>query len=124
MKTLVLLVVLVALAACSKDTTDKPHSTTTVVKKDPAAAKKLIADGATVVDVRSPEEFDGGHLPQATNIPIDQFPQRLAEVAGGDKAKPVVVYCGSGGRASKAKAQLEAAGYTNVVNGGGYEDLR
>lgn len=118
------LVLLIALAACSKDATDKPHATTAAVQKDPAAAKKLIADGAVVVDVRTPAEFDGGHLPQATNIPIDQFPQRLAEVAGGDKTKPVVVYCASGGRASKAKAQLEAAGYTNVVNGGGYDDLQ
>jgi phage shock protein E len=122
MKTLVLLVALAG--GCSKESGDKPHSKTAAVTKDPAAGKKLIEAGATVVDVRSPEEFDGGHLPQATNIPIEQFPDRLAEVSGGDKSKPVVVYCGKGGRASKAKAQLEAAGYTTVVNGGGYEDLR
>jgi phage shock protein E len=117
------LVLLLALAACSKESGDKPHSTTAAAHEDPAAAKKLIESGATVVDVRSPEEFDGGHLPQAKNVPIEQFAERLAEV-GADKTKPVVVYCGKGGRASKAKAQLEAAGYTTVVNGGGYDDLR
>ena len=46
------------------------------------------------------------------------------KLTGGDKAKPVVVYCAKGGRAQKAKEALEAAGYTHVVNGGGYDDLR
>lgn len=123
MKTLLALAL--ALTACSKEPADKPHATApAAVAKDPAAAKKLIADGATVVDVRTPAEFESGHLAQATNIPLDQFPQRLAEVSAGDKAKPVVVYCAKGGRAAKAKAQLEAAGYTNVVNGGGLDDLQ
>ena len=45
------------------------------------------------------------------------------QLVGGDKAKPVVVYCASGARSRKAQQQLEAAGYTNVVNGGGYDDL-
>lgn len=123
------LVLLVAVGGCSKKD-DKPAPAaqpTTVVKKDPAAARKMIEGGAVIVDVRTPEEYDGGHLERATNVPIQDFAQRIAEVdklVAGDKAKPVVVYCGSGGRASKAKAQLEAAGYTNVVNGGGYDDLQ
>ena len=41
----------------------------------------------------------------------------------GGKDKPVVVYCKSGGRAGKAKQALEAAGFTRVVNGGGYRKL-
>ena len=124
------LVVVLAITGCAKD--DKPaapaqHTPSGPVNKDPAAARKLIEGGALVVDVRTPEEFEGGHLDRATNVPIQDFAERIAEVdklVGGDKAKPVVVYCGSGGRASKAKAQLEKAGYTNVVNGGGYDDLR
>jgi len=94
---------------------------------DPAAAKKLIAEGAPVVDVRTGDEFAGGHLATATNIPIDQFDARIAEVdklVGGDKTKPVVVHCAAGKRAAKAKAALEAAGYTHVVNGRGYDDLK
>jgi phage shock protein E len=46
------------------------------------------------------------------------------QLVNNDRSKPVVLYCGSGPRADKAKRQLEAAGYTNVVNGGGYKDLR
>ncbi len=86
----------------------------------------MIAAGAVVVDVRTPDEFSEGHLPQATNIPIQDFAQRITEVdklTGGDKTKPVVVHCAVGGRAAKAKQQLEAAGYTQVVNGGGFDDL-
>ncbi len=94
------------------------------VQKDPEAAKKLIADGATVLDVRSPDEFSGGHLAQATNMPVQSLEVAAVDkLVGGDKSKPVVVYCAKGGRAQKAKEKLEAAGYTHVVNGGGYDDL-
>jgi phage shock protein E len=126
---------LLAIAACSKSsstTSDKPaesppapHAAGVTVQKDPAQAKQLIAQGATVVDVRTPDEFNGGHLPQATNVPIQSFDVAAVDkLVGGDKSKPVVVYCAKGGRAQKAKDQLEAAGYTHVVNGGGFDDLR
>lgn len=90
-------------------------------------ARKLISEGAAVVDVRTAEEYGEGHVASAQNIPIDDFSARLAEVdklVGGDKSKPVVLYCAGGRRAAKAKQQLEAAGYTHVVNGGGFDDLQ
>ena len=96
-------------------------------KKDPEAARKLIAEGAVVIDVRSAEEYSKEHLQQAPNIPVDEFAGRIGEVdkmVSGDKTKPVVVYCAAGSRAARAKQSLEAAGYTNVVNGGGYDDVR
>ena len=127
------LLLVLALASCSKKSespaptapTESPAPTATKspAGKDPAAAKQLIASGATVVDVRTAEEVEDGALPGAKHIPIDELGARMAEI-GTDKSKPVVVYCASGGRAGKAKAQLEAAGYTQVVNGGGYDDLR
>jgi phage shock protein E len=91
--------------------------------KDPDVAKQLIASGAPVVDVRTADEVKDGALPGAKHIPIDEFDARIAEV-GADKSQPIVLYCASGNRAGKAKAKLEAAGYTYVVNGGGYDDLR
>jgi phage shock protein E len=99
----------------------------TATAKDPAAARTLIADGAVVLDVRSPDEYADGHLSKATNIPVQELGGRLAEVdklVGGDRSRAVVVYCAAGKRAAKAKTQLEAAGYTTVVNGGGFDDLR
>jgi phage shock protein E len=126
--TRMLILAALALASCSKSEPAKSqHNASAVVDKDPAAARKLIATGATVLDVRTPEEFADGHLPSATNLPVADVAQRIAEVdklVGGDKAKPVVVYCAKGGRAEQAKQALEAAGYTNVVNGGGFADLR
>jgi len=123
------LLLALSFAACSKSESPAPPPAPATAKpaKDPAAAKKMIAAGAVVVDVRTPEEFGADHLPQATNIPIQEFAQRIAEVetlTGGDKTKPVVVHCATGNRSAKAKQQLEAAGYTQVVNGGGLDDLR
>lgn len=94
---------------------------------DPARARELAAQGAPVLDVRTQEEWDAGHLDKAKLIPVADFQGRLAEVealVGGDKSKPVVVVCRSGGRAEKAKAMLLTAGYTNVVNGGRWENLQ
>lgn len=95
--------------------------------KDPATARKLVAAGAAVIDVRSPEEYAEGHVPNAINIPVSELSARLAEVdklVAGDKTRPVVVYCAAGGRAAKAKAQLDAVGYAQVINGGGVDDLQ
>lgn len=92
---------------------------------DTAAAKQLIAGGAAVIDVREPDEFADMHLPTARNVPLGEVGARLAEIeqAAGAKDKPIVVYCASGARSSRAKRELEAAGFTNVVNGGGYRAL-
>lgn len=121
-------------AACSKSEQTQPAqqetSSTpapTQAAKDPAAAKKLIAEGATVIDVRAPEDFAEAHLPNATNIPVEEIATRTSEVeklVGGDKTKPIVVYCYSGNRSAKAIRHLESAGFTQLVNGGGFDDLR
>lgn len=126
-----------ALAACGKSDSRPepqgapPQETATAPStqkraKDPAAARTAIAEGAVVIDVRSPEEFADDHLPTATNIPVDEIGQRTAEVeklVGGEKSKPIVVYCGTGNRAGKAQQQLEAAGFSRIINGGGLDDL-
>lgn len=123
-----------ALAACSKrqEPPPEPSSPTaapaaTSAAKDPARAKELLAQGAVVIDVRTQQEFAGDHVDRAENIPVQELGQRLPDVdklVGGDKAKPIVLYCGTGKRAAAAKQALEAAGYTNVVNGGGIGDLK
>jgi phage shock protein E len=115
-------VLLLVVAACSKSAAPAPAST----RKDPVAARALIEKGAVVIDVRTADEFAAGHLPDATNIVVQDFASHLGDVdklVASDHSRPIVVYCAAGGRAAKAKAQLEAAGYTHVVNGGGYDDL-
>ena len=66
------------------------------------------ADAPLVLDVRSPEEFAGGHVPGAVNLPHDQVRAHLAELS---PQREVVVYCELGGRAAKAAEVLHAAGF-------------
>lgn len=93
--------------------------------RDPALARKLVSEGAALIDVRTVDEYAERHLDKAVNIPVDKLNAQMAEIdklASGDKAKPIVVYCKSGGRAARAKSMLAAAGYTKVTNLGGIDD--
>ncbi len=76
-------------------------------------AKKLVAEGATLVDVRSPGEFAGGHIEGAVNIPVQDFSARAREIP---KGKPVVLYCASGMRSGSAAGMLRSGGRTDVHN--------
>ena len=80
-----------------------------------------IRGGARVVDVRTTEEFEEEHYPNALNIPVDQLQRRLAEF--GDRKSPVVLYCATGSRSAFAAMLLRAAGYSDVTNAGGLEDM-
>ena len=74
------------------------------------------------IDVRSAEEFNTGHLQGAVNIPHDKIIEGVKAI-GSDKDAPINLYCRSGRRAEAALTELKNAGYTNVTNHGGYEDL-
>jgi rhodanese-related sulfurtransferase len=82
---------------------------------------------AAVIDVRTPEEHrSDGHLQGDHNIPVQEIEARVADVAalvGGDKTRPVVVYCRSGARSFRARRILEKAGFTNVIDAGGFGGL-
>ena len=81
---------------------------------DGATAQQLQQRGVTVVDVRSADEFQGGHVPGAINIPHDQIAARSAEV--GPKGEPVLLYCRSGRRSGIAAAELVKQGFTAVYD--------
>ena len=78
------------------------------------SARARVAAGARLVDVRTPEEFDAGHIEGAVNLPIDALPGRIGEL--GPPSTPIVVYCRSGRRSADAAAQLRAAGFTDVLD--------
>ncbi len=84
------------------------------------AAKKLVEDGATLLDVRSEKEFASGHIKGALNIPIDDLQSRFSEL--GDRDTPIVVHCQMGGRACTAEAILQEEGFTQVYNLGAIDD--
>ena len=66
-----------------------------------------------ILDVRTPEEFAGGHVPGARNISIDELAQRVGEIAD-HREQEVVVYCERGTRAAKASEMLADAGFVFV----------
>jgi len=70
-------------------------------------------DGPAVIDVRSPGEYDEGHLEPARNVPVDQLRARLDEVPAD---RPVAVYCGVGYRSYVAQQILANSGRRNVRN--------
>ena len=75
------------------------------------------------IDVRSKVEFDSGHLQNALHIPHEEIGGKIAQLVPNKSAK-INLYCRSGRRAEIAKKTLTDLGYQNVVNQGGYEDLR
>lgn len=94
---------------------------------DAAGARRLMSQGAVVIDVRTPAEAAAGMLPGAKLIPLADLPARLHDVetlVAGNKGSPIIVHCRSGARSGSAKAILQQAGFTNVVNAGGYDSLR
>ena len=80
-----------------------------------------IKSGAKIVDVRTIEEFEEEHYPNAVNIPVNEIQMRISEV--GEKNVPVVLYCASGARSAYAARVLKNLGFTDVVNAGGLYDM-
>lgn len=70
--------------------------------------RRRVAEGALLLDVRTPQEFAVGHVPGAKNIPVQELAQRLAELGA---PRRVVVYCRSGGRSASATEILRQAGH-------------
>lgn len=81
----------------------------------------LLKEGAVILDVRSKSEYDGGHIKNSINIPVDQLQKNLSKLK--DKNKPVITCCASGMRSASAKSILQNNGYKNVHNGGGWSSL-
>jgi phage shock protein E len=104
----------------------EPAEAAALADRDPELACRLVREeGAVLLDVRTPEEFAEGHVEGAVNIPHDQIDAQAAEIdalQGGDKGKPIVVYCRSGKRAGVAKQSLIDGGRTQVTNLGGLSD--
>lgn len=81
----------------------------------------LLEEGAIILDVRTKNEYDGGHIKNSVNIPVDQLQKNLSKLK--DKNKPIITCCASGMRSASAKSILQNNGYKNVHNGGGWSSL-
>ena len=88
---------------------------------EPVDLQPIIEEGALLVDVRTPGEFAQGHVKGSVNIPLDLVSSKIPEFKN---PKNIVVFCRSGNRSSQAKAILEQHGFTNVINGGTWQDVK
>ena len=80
----------------------------------------LMKRGAVIVDVRTPSEYLGGHIPGSLNIPLQQIPGKLSGIP---KEKVVITCCASGMRSGAAKNILKSNRYKEVYNGGSWFGL-
>jgi len=85
-------------------------------------ARKLLDEGAQLVDVRADHEWEAGRIPGAKHVPLAELNERTGEIA---QDRPVVLYCRGGTRSSMATEALAAAGYdASKLTGGivGWEE--
>ena len=82
--------------------------------------QELVKNGAIIVDVRTPGEFNSGHIKGSINIPLDQINSKTAELK--KKNKVVITCCRSGNRSGMAESALKSAGI-ECYNGGPWNVL-
>lgn len=69
----------------------------------------------TILDVRTPEEYQEGHLVESALLPLDEVKAKV-EQALPNKDQKIIVHCRSGARSSRAVGEMKKLGYTNVFN--------
>ena len=82
--------------------------------------KELVKQGAVIVDVRTPAEFQGGHIKGSINIPLQSLDSNLGKLK---KDKTIITCCASGMRSASAKGILKSKGL-DAHNGGGWHSLQ
>jgi phage shock protein E len=82
---------------------------------------ELAKNGATIIDVRTRGEYQGGHIKGSINIPLDTLTSNLPNLK---KDKSIITCCASGMRSASAKKILQSNGFLEVYNGGGWMSLQ
>ena len=118
MKNIVLLSLIFVLAgfiACQSAVKNETAKSESEIRQVSVAEAKPLVEkpGVQFIDVRTVEEYDGGHAPGAANFPLDSLETSLAKL---DKEKPVYVICETGRRSQKGSEILQKNGFTNITN--------
>ena len=111
--TLPLLFVTLFLFGCVKNSRNSQEQLLDVIKKGKG--------DYTLIDVRTEDEFSGGHIPGAVNIPVDIIESSPPDVP---KDSLIIVYCRSGARSNTARGILLRLGYTDVKDFGGISNYK
>jgi len=107
-----IIVILSSIIIFSCATTQAQH---TKVLDQNSYAQSIQNEKVILIDVRTPEEFANGHLPNAKNMNVssESFAKDIQSL---DKHQPIYIYCQSGKRSAKASAQMEALGFTQIID--------
>lgn len=90
-------------------------------EKNSTNFKELVKEGALIIDVRSTDEFNSGHIPGSLNIELGKLNASVVTIK--KRNKPVITVCRSGSRSSAAVNMLKAAG-VQAYNGGAWNMLK
>ena len=77
--------------------------------------KSLMSKGAILIDVRSPQEYNEGHLDNSILLPEYEILKKIEDIIPNKNTK-IILYCSSGTRSKKAQEELEKMGYKNIYN--------
>ncbi|WP_026393655.1 rhodanese-like domain-containing protein [Acetobacterium malicum] len=119
---ILLLVVVILVAGCSSQ--EKAKEKAVSVKKITAAEAKVMIDGGedlVILDVRTQEEYDQGHIENAVLIPDTEISAKAPTVLA-DQNQTILVYCRTGRRSAEAAKKLVDLGYTHIYDFGGIVD--
>ena len=109
-------------AGCA-GTSNNHTNTYRSITMDEAVTMMAQETGYIILDVRRPDEYAAGHIPNAINVPNESI--GTSEIPGlPDKNQLIMVYCRSGRRSKEASEKLVKLGYTNIVEFGGILDWK
>ena len=104
-------------------TSNSQTNTYRSITMDEAVTMMAQETGYIILDVRRPDEFAAGHIPNAINVPNESIgTSEIPELP--DKDQLIMVYCRSGRRSKEASEKLVKLGYTNIVEFGGILDWK
>ncbi|WP_121355566.1 rhodanese-like domain-containing protein [Flavisolibacter nicotianae] len=91
-----------------------------IFKNTSGDLRQLIDQGAVIIDVRTPAEYNSGHIKTSKNFPLNELKQKVDELRS--YQKPLIIVCQSGMRSGTAKSFLEGRGL-QAINGGSWSAL-
>lgn len=115
MSVILLSLAMVLSLSCNVKSQEKNSQQENVIQVVEASEYDMLKTGEILIDIRTPEEFESGHLEGAVNINFFDA-DFMEQLSAFNKEESVFIYCRSGGRSAKASSKMQAAGFTKVID--------